>query len=727
MEVPVPGEPGKPGGPPEGSPPAEPHVWVALFSYPTNGTFADYSEEIDKVAPSIPNGESFAFLPTPKRTIDGQKIPGTVSASGFRIWWTDQNITLSQLLTNDETITPEQKEIAVRSLIVDKLVHIGRIKRCIVHSYSMMTDPKSRVNIMKISLIPPDGVIESDFTNKIEEISVAIGAKWVRARKDIDRNGRSVINLYVGDGAPNDSGIIYPKNAASRYKKLLYDIDWAYTYHLNGIYSTQVGTPKIMLTRSITDNSEETVFDLPKGISLKDIFKKEDSIKTSSGNSYIEIHEGIPGKKNYTPREKREIDRFIKRNGSTSQFTMVSAVEHPLEKVFYFSEYEDKIITGREPGVAKISWSPGVLSSGNLAFHTFESDMPHLTIAGSSGSGKSVLIYSLLCQFMANNSPLDLQCWIIDPKVGYQKFQFLDSITRYVDEFTPAEGNFFISVRNMLRDAVYEMKARNRLFRFAKTEEPIDKLALAREVGFKQGPLPDGSPNPLIKPYIIIIMDEVAMLFAGAPDKETKEIQAEILYYSSKLARESRSAGIHCVFATQYPTTASLPSLIKQQSGRIGLMTQDGLASKVIIDQTGLEDLWIKGTGKIKQDKDYFDFRGFLLEDHKKNEHSMMKIMNETPNRAYDPIIDGDYNPFEEDEDSGSDSGLVLPGDPGYADIPLPDESLFSSWSQSGVGRVLEEALNSSKANRLINSLENISEEEFDKMTLEEFKRAMIS
>lgn len=706
MEVPVPGKPGKPGGPPEGEPEAEPHVWAATFGFPTNGTFGDYANEVEKLIPSMSQAEMVAISQIPKTDPNtGDKIPGTVSSEGFRVWWTDQNISMHDLLSNQNEITPEQKEIAVRVNIIEPLSKIKGIYRCIVHSHSMMTAPESKVHIMKVNIVPSDNVTEADFTSKIENISSAIGARWVRAKQATDARGRSMIELYVGTDGPNNAGIVYTKGMAeSRHRNRLLAIDWEYAFTINGLRSSR-GAPTMILSKPVTDVSNELVFDLPPGVDFSAIKKKADTLMTSSGNSFLEMHPGITGKKDFSKREKRQLDKFINSNGSVSQFSAVAAVSHPLDRLFYFKDYMDELITGRELGVAKIEWSPGPKSNGNLAIHSFGKDDPHLVLAGTSGSGKSVLIYSLIAQMAANNDPRDLQIWIIDPKIGYQNFQNMDTVTRYIDSWTPAPGMFFESTRDLFKEAVDEMGRRGKIFRFAKSDEPIDKLSVARKIGLEQGPNPDGSPNELIQPYIFIIVDECAMLFAGAPDKETKELQAEILYYASKLARESRFAGIHCLFATQYPTKESLPSIIKQQSGRIGLATRDQMASKVIIDENGLEELWLKGSGKVLDGKQLFDFRGLLLEDDKNGIHTMMDIINSLPSR--DPAQGG--------------VGIAGASQPEYIDIPEADASIFDEWEDSGFKDKMKDSLNE----KTKSAMDKLTPEEFDQMDLEDFKAYM--
>ena len=745
MQTAVPGEPGKPGGPPEGEEPGEPHVWVSTFAYPVNGTFADYANDAPKILPSIPEAEMLAISPIPKKNEAGEAIPGTVSSTGFRVWWSDIYIGMNELL-QDPDITPEQKEIAIRFNVLDPLAEIKAINRCLIHSHSMMTAPDSKVHIMKVSLVPPSGVTEAVFIRNLDKIQSSLGVKWVRAKKNVDNHGRSIIELFIGDGTPQGEGIEFPRGiAASRYRQVLNAVHWEYVHAINGIMSPQ-GSPTLMMSREVTNKSTELIFDLPPGVSYGMIKKKADDLMTTSGNMYMETQEGIPNKKKFTRKENREIERYMKNNGSVSQFTAVVSTTHPLEDIFLFSEYKDKLITGRERGVAKISWSPGVKSDGSLAIHDFGDDMPHLVIAGSSGSGKSVLIYSMYLQLSANNHPEDLEFWLIDPKIGLQQLGRSENTGqgRFVDSWSHGDGNFYIACRDMLKDAVDEMARRNGIFNKKMQElednaadgelvPVIDKLAVARSIGIKEGPLPDGSPNPLVQPYIVIIIDECALLFTPSTNKEVKDLQAEILFHASRLARESRSAGIHCVFATQYPTTVSLPSLIKQQSARIGLMTQDNIASRVIIDQDGLEELFLKGSGKIQEGKNYRDFRGFLLEDDKLNEHSMSELLASFPKRK---------------TPQGATAGI--PGqqsqDPDYITIPEPDSSIFSRWNtnskqaralRSAVGENLDGSKSDQKPrgadkistdfSKALDEFMNMSEEEWDNVTLEDFRRKVSS
>jgi len=139
-----------------------------------------------------------------------------------------------------------------------------------------------------------------------------------------------------------------------------------------------------------------------------------------------------------------------------------------------------------------------------------------------------------------------------------------------------------------------------------------EKLSQGRTIAKREGPQNNGLPHEMMFPFITLIMEECATIYTGASDKD---VANSIAYNSNRIAREGRSAGIFMVNLTQYPTNASIPSTIRQQMRRLGLATSNALASRVIIDQDGLEQLRIKGTGLIRSGYGYRQFRGFYLRD----------------------------------------------------------------------------------------------------------------
>ena len=193
--------------------------------------------------------------------------------------------------------------------------------------------------------------------------------------------------------------------------------------------------------------------------------------------------------------------------------------------------------------------------------------MPHLLIAGSTGSGKSVMINTLLTSMLYRNSPSDLKLILVDPKQV--------ELTPYNDIphlLTPViiEPEKCISA---LKWAVNEMERRYTLL----AEEKVRNIT-----GY----------NDLKKdermPYIVIVIDELADLMMMA----ARDVEALIV----RLAQKARAVGIHLVLATQRPSVDVITGLIKANvPARIAFTVASQVDSRTILDQVGAEKLLGKG------------------------------------------------------------------------------------------------------------------------------------
>lgn len=204
--------------------------------------------------------------------------------------------------------------------------------------------------------------------------------------------------------------------------------------------------------------------------------------------------------------------------------------------------------------------------AGNAVVGDLEK-MPHLLVAGQTGSGKSVMINDILTSLLFRNSPADLKLILVDPK--QVELKPYDDIPHLL---TPVitEPEKCISA---LKWTVAEMERRYRALSEAKRRNIAEYNALKKEEGM---------------PYIVIVIDELADLMMMA----ARDVEALIV----RIAQKARAVGIHLVLATQRPSVDVITGLIKANvPGRIAFTTNSQVDSRTIIDQVGAEKLLNKG------------------------------------------------------------------------------------------------------------------------------------
>ena len=199
--------------------------------------------------------------------------------------------------------------------------------------------------------------------------------------------------------------------------------------------------------------------------------------------------------------------------------------------------------------------------------------MPHLLIAGTTGSGKSVVISSILMSLLMRTFPEDVRLIMIDPKrVEFAPYDGLPHL--YVPVVTEPK-----QAASALQWAVSEMERRLKIFE----RIGVRKISTFNE---KQaaGEFEKYDNPPAKMPYLVIVIDELSdlMMVAG------KDVEASIV----RIAQLGRAAGIHMIVATQRPSSNVVTGLIKANiTNRIGLTVATGIDSRVILDQTGAEKL----------------------------------------------------------------------------------------------------------------------------------------
>lgn len=196
-------------------------------------------------------------------------------------------------------------------------------------------------------------------------------------------------------------------------------------------------------------------------------------------------------------------------------------------------------------------------------------EAPHLLIAGTTGSGKTVCLHSLLCSLLSTQTAQTLQLALIDPK-GTE----LNSYAALPNLYGGKVAHSVLDAAEILNGLVQEMENRNR--RFAELgvrniDEAQGKIALNR---------------------IVLVVEELADLLMQSDTLETPLV---------RLAQKARSAGIHLVLATQRPDSATFSGLLRGNiPARIALRVQKHTESSIILDQKGAETLLGKGDMLVK-------------------------------------------------------------------------------------------------------------------------------
>ena len=196
---------------------------------------------------------------------------------------------------------------------------------------------------------------------------------------------------------------------------------------------------------------------------------------------------------------------------------------------------------------------------------------PHLLIAGSTGSGKSVCVNTIITSILLKNKPHKVKLIMIDPKMV--ELSIYDGIPHLLTSVVTDP----IKAADVLHKVVLEMENRYREFARARVRnmEGYNKIA-AKDPDYKE------------LPYIVVIIDELADLMMVS----SKEVEESI----ARIAQKARAAGIHMIIATQRPSVDVITGVIKTNiPSRIAFAVSSSIDSRTILDKSGAETLLGKG------------------------------------------------------------------------------------------------------------------------------------
>ena len=350
------------------------------------------------------------------------------------------------------------------------------------------------------------------------------------------------------------------------------------------------------------------------GVKVSRIVNLQDNLALRLAASRIRIVAPIPGKQAIgieVPNKKRSIVSFSE---------IVSSDD------FTGANYEIPVILGKD------------ISGGNQVIDLART--PHLLIAGSTGSGKSVCVNSLICSLLYQRSPRDIKLMMVDPKIV--ELKLYNDIPHLLTPVITEPKRALQAIQWCL----YEMERRYSL---------LDSMGV-RDIKSYNRRIREREIATTKLPYIVLVIDEFADLMATSG----KEMEAIV----ARLAAMSRAVGIHLVLATQRPSIDVITGLIKANfPSRIAFMVASKTDSRIIIDMMGAEKLLGKGDMLFTSAWDPFPSRmqgSFLAEDEVERVVSYVKTLGEPE------YIDDEIFLDEEDEYTGEGGGESSFSDPLY-------------------------------------------------------------
>ena len=303
----------------------------------------------------------------------------------------------------------------------------------------------------------------------------------------------------------------------------------------------------------------------PAGIKLSKITALETNIALNLAASSLRMEAPIPGKKAVgieVPNKK--------------------AADVRIRSILESTEWRRR----KEP----LSFAIGKDISG-LPFVGELNKMPHLLVAGQTGSGKSVMINTLLSSLLYRNAPSDMKLILVDPKqvemAPYQDIPHLLTPVIVEPEKTMSALKWAVNEMERRYSLLAEERVRDIKTYNERAKAKGKKIGVADEKGNVQQ-VDEGT-----MPYIVIVIDEMADLMMVAK----RDVEGLIV----RLAQKARAVGIHLVLATQRPSVDVITGLIKANvPARIAFTVASQTDSQTILDQAGAEKLLGQGDMLIK-------------------------------------------------------------------------------------------------------------------------------
>ncbi|MBW2493891.1 MAG: DNA translocase FtsK 4TM domain-containing protein [Deltaproteobacteria bacterium] len=224
--------------------------------------------------------------------------------------------------------------------------------------------------------------------------------------------------------------------------------------------------------------------------------------------------------------------------------------------------------------------------------HADLAKMPHLLVAGSTGTGKSVFLNSLLCSLLCRTTPDELKLLLVDPKL--LELSVYGGIPHLIADVVTNPKRASAALGGVVRkmEERYQMMAALGVRSIAQFNERVDEEIAAGNKTFRLKPKPGEEEGEEYEyrrlPYIVVVIDELADLMVVSAREVEESLQ--------RLAQMARAAGIHLVLATQRPSVDVLTGIIKANfPARISFQVSSRTDSRTILDQNGADHLLGQG------------------------------------------------------------------------------------------------------------------------------------
>jgi len=224
--------------------------------------------------------------------------------------------------------------------------------------------------------------------------------------------------------------------------------------------------------------------------------------------------------------------------------------------------------------------------------HADLAKMPHLLVAGSTGTGKSVFLNSLLCSLLCRTTPDELKLLLVDPKL--LELSVYAGIPHLIADVVTNPKRAAAALGGIVRkmEERYQMMAALGVRSIAQFNERVDRELAAGKKTFRLKPKPGEEEGEEYEyrrlPYIVVVIDELADLMVVSAREVEESLQ--------RLAQMARAAGIHLVLATQRPSVDVLTGIIKANfPARISFQVSSRTDSRTILDQNGADHLLGQG------------------------------------------------------------------------------------------------------------------------------------